>query len=127
MSGQGTKAIIERYIEAYNSFDVEGMLTLLHPDIVFRNFAGGEMNTQTRGIQEFRELAENASHMFASRQQTITDYRMMDEVVEVRIDYEGVLAVDLPNGLKAGETLELQGKSLFELSEGKIVRIEDYS
>jgi len=37
------------------------------------------------------------------------------------------LAVDLPNGLKIGDTLQLKGKSVFGINEGKISLIEDYS
>lgn len=30
-----TRALVERFIAAYNAFDVEGMLALLDPDVVF--------------------------------------------------------------------------------------------
>ncbi|WP_367584473.1 hypothetical protein [Paenibacillus sp. FJAT-26967] len=43
------------------------------------------------------------------------------------IDYEGILAVDLPNGLKTGDNIQLKGKSVFRIEEGKISLIEDYS
>ncbi|GIO33494.1 MULTISPECIES: nuclear transport factor 2 family protein [Paenibacillus] len=127
MNSEQTKAIIEAYLNAYNSFDVEGMLNLLHEDVVFRNFANGELNTETKGKEEFRQLAEQSTKIFSSRRQTITDYQTNDDKVKIQIDYEGTLAVDLPNGLKSGETLQLKGKSVFEFKEGKIAVIEDYS
>ena len=43
------------------------------------------------------------------------------------IVYEGVLAVDLPNGMKAGEELRINGCSEFEFKDGKIYRITDFS
>jgi hypothetical protein len=61
------KSLIINYVEAYNSFDVGGIVKLLHNDILFRNFSEGEINTETRGIQEFRELAEKSSKIFSSR------------------------------------------------------------
>ncbi len=122
-----TRDIIEKYVESYNSFDIEGMVNLLHEDIVFRNISNGTTTTETRGIQAFRELAEQSSTMFASRRQTITGYRVIDNAVEVEIDYEAILAVDFPNGLKAGDKLELSGKSKFEMKDGKIALIEDNS
>ncbi|CAM3586901.1 hypothetical protein [Marinicrinis lubricantis] len=47
--------------------------------------------------------------------------------IKIEIAYEGTLAVDLPNGLKAGESLELQGKSVFKIKDNKLIMIEDYS
>lgn len=121
------KQMIEDYVKAYNSFDVEGIVKLLHKDILFENFSNGELNTEARGIEAFRELAEKSAKLFSSRRQTITGYRALDNKVEVQIDYEGRLAVDLPNGLKAGDPLQLKGKSIFEIKEGKISLIEDHS
>lgn len=127
MIREEVKQMIEDYVRAYNSFDVEGMIKLLHKDILFKNFSNGELNTETRGTEEFRELAEKSSKIFSSRRQIITGYSALGDKVEVQIEYEGRLAVDLPNGLKAGDTLQLKGKSVFELKEGKISLIEDYS
>lgn len=127
MDSDKTKQIINYYVEAYNSFDVEGIVKLLHKEIIFRNFSNGEVDTETKGIQEFKELAENSSKIFASRRQTIIGYSAVDDKVEVHIKYEGILAVDLPNGLKAGDKLQLKGKSVFQIKAGKILLIEDYS
>ncbi|WP_311294755.1 nuclear transport factor 2 family protein [Peribacillus frigoritolerans] len=86
------------------------------------------MNTETRGIQEFKELAEKSSKIFSSRRQTVIDYNAIEDKAEVQIEYEAILAVDLPNGLNSGDKiLQLKGKSIFGLNEGKISLIEDYS
>lgn len=122
-----TRDVIDIYIEAYNAFEIAKMVELLHKDIIFRNISNGETTTETRGIQAFKELAEQSSTMFSSRRQTITDYRIVEDKVEVGIDYEGILAVDFPNGLKSGDKLQLKGKSTFGMKEGKISLIEDYS
>ena len=45
----------------------------------------------------------------------------------IEVAYEGVLASDLPNGMKAGETLRLSGRSEFTFRDGKIYRITDAS
>jgi len=127
MTSKENRELIEHYIEDYNAFDVEGMVQLLHQDIVFRNFANGELNTETRGVEEFKMLAEQSSQIFSSRRQSIASYSAADNQIEVQIDYEGILAVDLPNGLKAGDKLQLEGKSVFEMTDGKLSMIEDYS
>lgn len=127
MISEKNKEIIENYIGAYNSFDIEIMVKLLHQEILFRNFSNGEMNTETSGIQEFRELAEKSAKIFSSRCQTVTDYSAADDKAEVQIDCEAILAVDLPNGLKVGDKMQLKGKSVYGIHEGKISLIEDYS
>jgi len=121
------KEIIDNYVEAYNSFDVPGMIKLLHKDILFRNVSNGDVDMETHGTREFRKLAEQSAKMFSSRRQTIIDCSAIDDKIEVIIDYAGILAVDLPNGLKAGDKMELKGKSVFKIEEGKISLIEDYS
>ncbi|MBC6973915.1 nuclear transport factor 2 family protein [Bacillus sp. Xin] len=127
MISEEIKEIIENYVKAYNSFDVKGMIKLLHNDILFRNLSNDELNMEIRGIQGFRELAEKSSKILSSRHLKIIDYSVIDNKVEVQIDYEGILAIDVPNGLKMGNKMKLKGKSVFEIKEGKILLIEDYS
>lgn len=122
-----TKEIIDNYVKAYNSFDVPGMIKLLNKDILFRNVSNGEINMETSGIQEFRKLAEKSAEIFSSRRQTIIECSAIDDKIEVIIDYEGILAVDLPNGFKTGDKMQLKGKSIFRIEDGKIGLIEDYS
>ncbi|WP_379197458.1 nuclear transport factor 2 family protein [Paenibacillus sp. GCM10012306] len=85
------------------------------------------MDTETRGISEFRELAKKSAEIFSSWCQTVNNYSAIPGKAEVQIDYEAMLSVDLPNGLKKGDRLQLKGKSVFEILEGKISVIEDYS
>lgn len=121
------RAQIERYVTAYNAFDVAGMLALLHAEVIFQNVTGGEVTAEAHGIEEFRQLAERSVRLFASRRQTIRDYRSDDERATIHIDYEGVLAEDLSPELRAGDTLRLSGRSTFEFRDGQIARIVDES
>lgn len=121
------RALIERYVAAYNSFDVDDMLAVLHPAIEFRNVSGGEVNASASGAEEFRQLAEQSKGLFSSRHQQITGFRADGDTAAVDIRYEGTLASDLPNGMKAGETLRLEGRSEFGFQDGRIDRITDYS
>lgn len=119
--------MISDYVAAYNAFDVDGMLTHLHQEVRFQNISGGEVNLTTEGIREFAAQAESAKVYFKERRQTITAWSAEGDKVTIDIDYFGLLAIDLPNGMQAGDTLELQGQSVFEFSEGKIVGITDLS
>ena len=73
-------------------------------------------------------MAEKATEIFASRQQTVTSFAVDDDGdVTIEVTYQGTLAQDLPGGVSAGETVRLEGRSMFEFEEGKIARIVDYS
>jgi ketosteroid isomerase-like protein len=126
-SADPQRALVERYIVAYNAFDVPGMLAVLHPDVEFRNLAGGQVTAAARGLEEFRTLADHAATLFRSRRQTVRNYQGDREEALVTIDYEGVLATDLGPGLRAGDTLRLAGRSTFAFRDGLIARIVDES
>ncbi|HEY9515572.1 MAG TPA: nuclear transport factor 2 family protein [Gemmatimonadaceae bacterium] len=121
------RALVERYLNAYNSFDIPGMLSVLDPAIEFRNVTNGEITAAADGIEEFRKLAEHAAELFSSRRQTITSYAADGDRVTIAIDYHGVLAADLSPELRAGDTLRLSGRSTFVVRDGRITSIIDES
>lgn len=121
------KAIIEEYISAYNAFDVERMLSSVHRDIEFKNVSGGEVDAEAFGTVELRKMAEQSRQLFSSRQQSIISLDDQGDIVTVGIKFEAILAVDLPNGGKAGDSLNLVGTSVFEFKDGMLWRITDYS
>ncbi|MBC7921717.1 MAG: nuclear transport factor 2 family protein [Ferruginibacter sp.] len=124
---QSLRRKIEEYIRAYNAFDVSGMVATLHPAIEFTNIAQGEVTLTTQGLDAFQAQAQRATQFFKQRQQTITDIQFAHQRAEVGIDYRGVVAVDLPNGMKTGDTLELKGRSIFRFENNQIISIEDIS
>lgn len=126
-NNEARKKIIENYIFAYNNFDVENMLKDLDENVVFRNISNGEVNLTTNGIEEFRNQAEETKSLFSEREQRITNFKFAGNEVEADISYAGTIAVDLPNNLKAGDKIELAGKSIFRFADDKIVEIEDIS
>jgi ketosteroid isomerase-like protein len=121
------KQLVQVYIEAYNRFDVDEMVRHLHENVVFRNIANGEVNLTTTGKESFRQQAEQAKQYFSEREQRVTDWQIADNRVEVLIDYTAVAAMEFPNGLKPGDTLQLQGKSIFQFADGQIISIDDIS
>jgi hypothetical protein len=121
------KRIIEDYVQAYNNFDVENMLKDMDERMVFRNISGGAVNLQTNGIDEFRKQAESAKELFSRREQKIIGLKFGETETEADISYRGTLAVDLPEGLKAGSEIALDGKSIFYFAGDKIIKIDDIS
>ena len=121
------RTLIERYLDAYNAFDVPGMLALLTDDVTFENRSDGKVTASAQGRDEFRTLAEHAATLFTSRWQTLRKYTTTADGATVEIDYEGVLAKDLGPELPAGTTLRLTGRSTFEFRDGRIARLVDES
>lgn len=121
------KQIVESYVRAYNSFDIDGMIKNLDENIVFENISNGKVDLRTKGLKDFRQQAESAKKYFKQRQQTIESWELSDPYVIINIDYKAILAIDLPNGPKSGDTLELKGQSEFEFTDGKITKITDKS
>ena len=121
------RALIERYVAAYNALDVPGMLALLDPEVTFENVSGGQVTAAAHGREEFQALANHAATLFTSRCQTIRQYVATADGARVEIAYEGVLAADLGPELRAGTTLRLTGQSTFAIRDGRIVRLVDES
>ncbi|MCE8019928.1 nuclear transport factor 2 family protein [Halomonas sp. MCCC 1A11036] len=128
MTDDATKRdLIERYIAAYNDFDIEGMVAILAPDIEFENYSGEELTTLASGIEEFRLLAQRAKGLFTERFQRVASLVFSQDGATAEIDYHGRLAQDIPGGPKAGSLLELNGTTEFTFGGGRIVRIVDRS
>ena len=124
---QQKRQLIEKYILAYNSFDIDGMMSLLHSEIKFKNISDGEVNATATGKNEFRAVAEQSKTVFKSRKQTIEFCDIDEDRASVEISFKGVLATDLPNGMKSGEMINLDGRSEFSFKDGKISQIVDIS
>jgi len=121
------RSLVERYLAAYNAFDIDGMMELIHPNIEFKNVSGGEVNATALDVIKYRQLAEKSKELFRSRKQTILKFQSNADEASIEVAYEGVLASDLPSGMKAGETLHLNGQSVFTFHDGMIYRIKDAS
>ncbi|CAM3429770.1 nuclear transport factor 2 family protein [Elizabethkingia occulta] len=119
--------IIRSYINAYNQFDIPGMVANLHDNIIFKNIQDGETNLLLQGKKEFRRQAELAKMYFTERQQNITSVKHSEDQTEIEIDYFAVLSADMPNGLKKGNTLKLTGKSIFKFLDDRIIELTDIS
>lgn len=127
MSNSDKEKLIDRYLVAYNSFDIGGMLALLSPDVRFENYSGGQLTDATNGIEEFKKLAEKSQSLFSDREQRITRLNHNQDFAIVDISYRGKIAADIPNGPPAGTVLDLQGQSEFYFKAGQISKIVDRS
>lgn len=121
------KELIDSYINAYNTFDIDGMLALLALDVRFENYSGDQLTASAHGVDEFRHLAEISKSLFAEREQRVTSLQVDQDSAVADIAYRGRFAADIPGGPAAGTVLELQGKSEFSFQNGRITKIIDRS
>ncbi|TDX09139.1 nuclear transport factor 2 family protein [Flavobacterium sp. S87F.05.LMB.W.Kidney.N] len=119
--------IIQNYIEGYNQFDIDKMIADFDESVIFENIQNGEINLTLTGIKEFTVQAEKGKEYFSARKQTITSIKQDEITAIIDIDYYAVLAIDFPNGLKAGQELNMKGKSIFQFLDDKIVKLTDIS
>jgi hypothetical protein len=119
--------IIQAYVNAYNAFDISGMLKDLHVAIIFENYVSETLTLTTHGIKEFETQAKKAALLFESRTQRITDISKNENEIVVAINYHGILAVDMSEDLKKGTKITLNGKSVFSFRDQKISKIIDIS
>lgn len=127
MNSSSMKDLIDRYLAAYNAFDVDGMLSLLSQDVRFENYSGDQLTAATSGADEFRKLAEQSRSLFSEREQRIAGLEFGHDSAIAVIAYRGKLAADIPDGPSAGTVLDLQGESEFSFGNGQITRIVDRS
>jgi hypothetical protein len=119
------KKIVDQYFKAYNEFDLEGMMKNIHRDVVFKNYAGGEVNLELNGKLAFKNQIEQAFALFKNREMKIVEQKFGDDIVENKIDFKGVLAMDISDELKKYDLIKLQSNSIFKFKNGKIISIED--
>jgi hypothetical protein len=119
--------MIENYIEGYIQFDINKMVADFDYNIIFKNIQNDEVNMSLIGLDEFRHQAEQAKTYFTNRTMTVKSFLHLDNETEIEIDYHAILAIDLPNGLKKGQELNLKGKSIFKFSGNKISELKDIS
>ena len=127
MSPTEMRALVDRYIDAYNRMNVDEMLMTVHRDIEFENISGGVVNARTEGIEELKALAQRALSLFSERQQRILSFEPDGSRASASIAFRAVLAMDMPNGPRQGQVLSLSGRSEFEFKDGAICRITDIS
>lgn len=119
--------IVKDYVAAYNAFDVPGMVSNFSDAIVFENVSNGTVEMRIEGIGDFVRQAEEAKQYFSSRKQDIVSWEVSQDTVTIAVDYVGVLAMDIPEGPKKGDTLSLKGKSTFVFEGNKIKQLVDES
>ena len=119
--------IINNYFDGYNNFDIKKMCKDVDHSIRFENIEEGRMDILILGLPSFTQQAEKVTTYFVSRKITIISFNHTDEQTEAEVVFKALLAKDISNKFKAGDELNLTGKSIFTFSGNKIKMIRDIS
>ena len=119
--------IIRTYISAYNERDIDAMLRHVTDDVVFENISNSGQSMRLDGKEMMRQVAEVSGNAFSYRRQRLINLVSGAGKAAAEIEFEGRAAVDLPNGVRAGETVKVRGASFFEFRGPLLCRIADYS
>jgi len=119
--------IIRRYIASYNDRDIDAVLACVTDDVVFENISNAGQSMRLDGKPMMRQVAEVSGNAFSYRRQRLINLVFNDSKAAAEIEFEGRAAVDLPNGVRAGETVKVRGASFFEFRGPLLCRIADYS
>lgn len=121
------EAIIEQYLTSYNARDIDGMLACVTEDVIFENISNTGQSMRLEGKAAMGQVAELSCNAFSYRRQRLVNLVLSDGRAAAEVEFEGKAAVDLPNGVRAGETMKLRGASFFEMRGALLSRIADYS
>ena len=119
--------VIARYIASYNARDIAGMIDCVTDDVVFENISNSGQSMRLDGKDMMRQVADLSGNAFSYRRQRLVNVVTGAGKAAAEIEFEGKAAVDLPNGIRAGETVKIRGASFFEFRGNLLCRIADYS
>lgn len=124
MSAAASKRLIQRYYDAFNAQDVEGMLECLGPRVV-HDVSQGE---RRRGRRKFRDFLV---HMNRCYREDISDLVIMSNRDGSRAAAEfklrgRYLATDDGLPPAQGQTYRLTVGAFFEIDAGKITRVSTH-
>lgn len=121
------RLLIERYVNCYNRMDVEAMLECVSDDVLFENISNSGQSMSFQGRDAMREVAMLGLQAFSYRQQKVVRLICAETSAAAEVEFTGTAALDLPMGAKAGDVVKLRGVSIFEMQNGVLSRVADYS
>jgi len=117
------KTIVQQYISAYNNFDIEKMVSLMHRDCIFESRVNNKVTLSTKGQTSFRQICNLSKKNYKFRKQVIEDFKEYENRVEVKLYFKATLAVDIPDLGKKDEQIAFETKSIFEFKNERIYKI----
>lgn len=119
--------LVRRYVERYNSNDVDGMLECCADDVVFETVTNPGGSIRLSGKTEMREVIEATTRAFRERRHEVVTILVDGQRAAAETVFSGVAAAELGQHVRTGEHVSIRGATMFELRDNKLSRICDYS
>ena len=122
------EALIQRYVDCYNRMEIDDMMECVSDSVTFENFSNAGQSMQMNGKDALRQVAEASANAFKYRRQSIINLICSQEgQAAAEIHFQGIAALNLPNGTKEGQSIDIRGVSIFEAEVNLLTRIAEYS
>lgn len=119
--------LVRRYVDRYNSNDVDGMLDCCVDDVIFETVSNPGGSIRLTGKDEMREIIEATTRAFRERRHEVVSILVDGEKAAAETVFSGVAATELGQYVRPGEHVSIRGATLFETRGNKLARICDYS
>jgi steroid delta-isomerase-like uncharacterized protein len=119
--------LVRRYVDRYNSNDVDGMLDCCADDVIFETVTNPGGSIRLNGKDEMREVIEATTRAFRERRHEVVTILVDGERAAAETVFSGVAAAELGQHVRPGEHVSIRGATMFELKGDKLSRICDYS
>jgi steroid delta-isomerase-like uncharacterized protein len=120
-------ALVRRYVDRYNSNDVDGMLDCCADDVIFETITNPGGMIRLNGKVEMREIIEATTRAFRERRHEVVSILVDGEKAAAETVFSGVAATELGQHVRPGEHISIRGATMFEQRDNKLARICDYS
>lgn len=120
-------ALVKRYVDSYNSNDVEGMLECCAEDVVFETVTNPNGAIRLNGKDEMREVLVATTRAFRERRHEVVAMICDGEKAAAETVFSGVANAELGQSVRLGDFISIRGATIFEVSQGRLRRICDYS
>lgn len=111
------------FLDAYNAKDVEGMLADVTNDVVFRHYCDAGVVFKANDRAGLDAALREDVHSFTHRTHTVkTSMTLLGSTV-LTTQFDAVVAKDLSNGWKAGQSITLPGAAEFQFRDDRIANI----
>ena len=127
MQQLGFEEVVNRYLEAYTSANLETLLALVSDDIEFESYRAGKREIHVVGKADFQAMMARAMTLFTSREQRIITSTPHEEGLNTELAFKGIFTPEYAEKQMIGRLLRLQNQTAFRIREGKLYRIVEMS
>jgi|GEM_PF-4966598 archaellin len=128
MNKEEIKKKVLKYLNSFSNSDTQALYSLLDRDVVFKNIVNNETATETKGIENFINIFKESDSLFESKKKTMITIAVEENLAAVEIFFDGILASDLSESAKKGDSVRIEEFTEFEFSDkGFITSVTDYS